>query len=366
MAGESAPAFEAEDPAEAVTQPLPVIHPSGAGRHRSPHRPKRSKAGATGAAAGRAAKTVKPPKAARPAKAAPPARRTGFLGASAAVAMGAVAMVSGLLPTGALSPGGEAGTSPGVGATGQVRPDSPPPGADQRSRPAAAPADRADQRDQPGQEAGAEARRMARASLRQDVPASRGAERPPADALSAPPSAAPADEHTDAAPRQDSPAPRPARTTPRPHAAASGAAAGDDGTETRVHGTLADPRSSAAHLVLALVNAERAKAGCRPLRASGTLTRLAQSFSDDMARRGFFDHTDPDGRTPWDRAGKRGIKNLGGENIARGHPDARTVMDAWMRSSGHRANILNCDYKSIGVGVHHGGNGPYWTQDFGY
>ncbi|MEV5240268.1 CAP domain-containing protein [Streptomyces cinnamoneus] len=347
-----------------------MIRPAGAGRHRSPHRAKRSKAGVAGAAAGRAAMTVKPLKPARPAKAAAPARRTGFLGASAAVAMGAVAMVSGLLPTGALSPGGEAGTSPGVGATGQVRPDSPPPGADQRSRPAAAPADRADQREQPGQEAGADGRRMARASLRQDLPASRGAERPPSDAFSAPPSATPAGEPAATAQRPGSPAPHPSRTAPRPHAAASAAAsaaaAGEDGAETRVHGTLADPRSSAAHLVLALVNAERAKAGCRPLRASGTLTRLAQSFSDDMARRGFFDHTDPDGRTPWDRAGKRGIKNLGGENIARGHPDARTVMDAWMRSSGHRANILNCDYKSIGVGVHHGGNGPYWTQDFGY
>ncbi|MFF7021918.1 CAP domain-containing protein [Streptomyces klenkii] len=118
--------------------------------------------------------------------------------------------------------------------------------------------------------------------------------------------------------------------------------------------------------LLALVNQERAKAGLRPLRASAQLTRLAQSFSDDMARRGFFSHTDPDGRTPWDRAAKSGIRNLGGENIARGHPDARAVMDAWMHSAGHRANILNGEYRTLGIGLNTSGSGPWWTQDFGY
>ncbi|MEU8547018.1 CAP domain-containing protein [Streptomyces roseoverticillatus] len=121
-----------------------------------------------------------------------------------------------------------------------------------------------------------------------------------------------------------------------------------------------------AQQLLALVNQERAKAGCRPLRASAQLTKLAQSFSDDMARRGFFSHTDPDGRTPWDRAAKHGIRNLGGENIARGHPDARAVMDAWMHSAGHRANILNGEYRTLGIGLNTSGSGPWWTQDFGY
>ncbi|MEU4468664.1 CAP domain-containing protein [Streptomyces sp. NPDC024017] len=124
--------------------------------------------------------------------------------------------------------------------------------------------------------------------------------------------------------------------------------------------------SAAAAQVLSLVNEERAKVGCSPVAASSALAGLAQSYSEDMAARGFFDHTDPDGRTPWDRAEKAGISNLGGENIARGQADAAAVMDAWMNSPGHRANILNCDFKTLGVGVELGSGGPWWTQNFGY
>ncbi|GGO93823.1 CAP domain-containing protein [Wenjunlia tyrosinilytica] len=118
--------------------------------------------------------------------------------------------------------------------------------------------------------------------------------------------------------------------------------------------------------VVSLVNIERAKAGCKPLKPSGGLADLAGAFSLDMALRGFFDHTDPDGLTPWDRASAAGITTLGGENIARGQADAEAVMAAWMGSPGHRANILNCDYKTIGVGVQNGLGGPWWTQEFGY
>ncbi|KOX03762.1 membrane protein [Streptomyces sp. NRRL B-1140] len=124
--------------------------------------------------------------------------------------------------------------------------------------------------------------------------------------------------------------------------------------------------SAAAAQVLSLVNEERAKVGCSPVAANSALTDLAQSYSEDMAARGFFDHTDPDGRTPWDRAEKAGISNLGGENIARGQANAAAVMDAWMNSPGHRANILNCDFKTLGVGVEFGSGGPWWTQNFGY
>ncbi|GGY43931.1 CAP domain-containing protein [Streptomyces djakartensis] len=124
--------------------------------------------------------------------------------------------------------------------------------------------------------------------------------------------------------------------------------------------------SAAAAQVLSLVNEERAKVGCSPVAANSALTELAQSYSEDMAARGFFDHTDPNGRTPWDRAAKAGISNLGGENIARGQADAAAVMDAWMNSPGHRANILNCDFKTLGVGVKLGSGGPWWTQNFGY
>jgi uncharacterized protein YkwD len=118
--------------------------------------------------------------------------------------------------------------------------------------------------------------------------------------------------------------------------------------------------------VLKLVNEERAKVGCSALSANSTLAELAEKFSDAMASEGFFDHIDPSGASPWDRAAKLGITNLGGENIARGQTDAAAVMQAWMNSPGHRANILNCDFKTLGVGAHFGSGGPWWTQDFGY
>jgi uncharacterized protein YkwD len=118
--------------------------------------------------------------------------------------------------------------------------------------------------------------------------------------------------------------------------------------------------------VLSMVNAERAKAGCGPVRADAQLAALAGDFSEDMAARDFFNHTDPDGATPWNRAEKAGVSSLGSENIARGQADADSVMNAWMNSDGHRTNILNCDYKTLGVGVHLGAGGPWWTQDFGF
>ncbi|NYS18340.1 CAP domain-containing protein [Streptomyces sp. SJ1-7] len=114
------------------------------------------------------------------------------------------------------------------------------------------------------------------------------------------------------------------------------------------------------------MNQERAKVGCSPLTTSTALTSLAQNFSEDMAARGFFDHTDPDGDTPWDRAAQAGVQGLAAENIARGQADARAVMDGWMNSDGHRANILNCDYKTIGIGIHEGSGGPWWVQNFGF
>ncbi|WP_079249414.1 CAP domain-containing protein [Streptomyces sp. IMTB 2501] len=175
-----------------------------------------------------------------------------------------------------------------------------------------------------------------------------------------------------------SPTPAPSKTAsekPTPSSASSGKArstpsrtTGSASTTPRAGSApMAVPAANAAEAeVLGLVNQERAKVGCTPLAANSALTKLAESFSDDMAARGFFDHTDPDGKSPWDRAAAAGITNLGGENIARGQADAAAVMQAWMNSPGHKANILNCDFKTLGVGVHLGPGGPWWTQDFGY
>ncbi|MFH8574914.1 CAP domain-containing protein [Streptomyces zaomyceticus] len=124
-------------------------------------------------------------------------------------------------------------------------------------------------------------------------------------------------------------------------------------------------QSSAADQVIALVNAERAKAGCGPLTANATLTKAAQGHSDDMAARDFFDHTNPDGAGPGERVTSAGYPwSTYGENIAMGQSSPEQVMESWMNSPGHRANILNCSFKEIGVGIHSEG-GPYWTQVFG-
>ncbi|OKK20417.1 SCP-like extracellular [Streptomyces sp. CB00455] len=127
-----------------------------------------------------------------------------------------------------------------------------------------------------------------------------------------------------------------------------------------------DGHSAEEAAVVTLVNQARAQAGCGPVRANPPLAALAGAFSKDMATRGFFDHTDPDGNTPWDRAAQAGLSGLGGENIARGQGDAVSVMNSWMNSPGHKANILNCEFRTLGVGAHFAAGGPWWTQDFGF
>ncbi|KUN09257.1 RNA polymerase [Streptomyces yokosukanensis] len=118
--------------------------------------------------------------------------------------------------------------------------------------------------------------------------------------------------------------------------------------------------------VVALVNKERSAAGCSPLTEDAQLQKAAQGHSDDMAARHFFDHTNPDGADPGQRITAAGYRwSTYGENIAQGQQTAAAVMQSWMNSSGHRANILNCSFKNIGVGVHKGAGGPWWTQDFG-
>lgn len=125
--------------------------------------------------------------------------------------------------------------------------------------------------------------------------------------------------------------------------------------------------TAAEDTVLSLVNVQRVANGCAALSYSGPLTVLAQNFSAEMATLKFFDHTDPHGKTPWDRAKDLNITNLGGENIAMGQLTPEDVMAAWMKSPGHRANILDCSYHSLGVGVYYSSTGgPWWTQDFGF
>ncbi|MEU7301755.1 CAP domain-containing protein [Streptomyces sp. NPDC007206] len=270
--------------------------------------------------------------------------RTGLLGVSAAVALGTAAVATGVVPGlqnyklggGAHTTGGDrvqAANAPGNTAAEQ--------GGSSGSA------------NSPGGATGAGPATTAPESPIRSASSSASAS--PSASASASPTPAPS-KTASRKPATATPAGKP-RTTPS-HTASKAPTAGVPGT--------ASAASAAEAQVLKLVNEERAKVGCSPLTASSSLSRLAGSFSDDMAARGFFDHTDPDGKSPWDRAAAAGIANLGGENIARGQSDAAAVMQAWMNSPGHRANILNCDFKTLGVGVHFGPGGPWWTQDFGY
>ena len=115
-----------------------------------------------------------------------------------------------------------------------------------------------------------------------------------------------------------------------------------------------------------LVNVERAAAGCGPVHVDERLVAAATAHSADMAASNYFSHTSLDGRTPWDRMQAAGYDAGSGENIAAGQQDAAAVMDSWMQSPGHRANILSCDSTATGLGVVRGGSyGLYWTQVFG-
>ncbi|MDF9808816.1 RNA polymerase sigma factor (sigma-70 family) [Streptomyces sp. HB372] len=124
--------------------------------------------------------------------------------------------------------------------------------------------------------------------------------------------------------------------------------------------------SGTAGQVTALVNTERAKEGCGPVTVNDQLNTAAQRHSADMEAKDYFSHTSQDGRDPGDRITAAGYQwSTYGENIAKGQRTPADVMRSWMDSPGHRANILNCSFKEIGVGKQDSGGGPVWTQVFG-
>lgn len=115
--------------------------------------------------------------------------------------------------------------------------------------------------------------------------------------------------------------------------------------------------------VVELTNAERAKQGLAPLEIDEELSQVAREKSSDMATNNYFSHNSPTYGSPFDMMNQFGISyQAAGENIAQGQTSPQQVVDAWMNSDGHRANILNGDYTHIGVGFVENGN--HWTQMF--
>lgn len=111
-----------------------------------------------------------------------------------------------------------------------------------------------------------------------------------------------------------------------------------------------------------------------PVSRDTTLIDIARAHSDDMLRRNYFSHVSPDGKSPQDRVAPAYSRTLfrAGENIWGGHGYdfsdanlmARLIVDSWMSSPGHRANLLNPDYNYVGIGVSAMGKEVRATQNF--
>ncbi len=115
--------------------------------------------------------------------------------------------------------------------------------------------------------------------------------------------------------------------------------------------------------VLDLTNAERQKAGLKPLQMDDKLMASARQKSADMASKNYFSHTSPTYGSPFDQMKANGITyKAAAENIAMGQRSAQEVVQGWMNSPGHRQNILTPGFTHIGIG--YDANGNYWTQQF--
>lgn len=115
--------------------------------------------------------------------------------------------------------------------------------------------------------------------------------------------------------------------------------------------------------VVRLVNNERTKRGIPALKENWQLSRVARYKSEDMRKNGYFAHNSPTYGTPFQMIKSFGISyRTAGENIAKGQTTPAAVVNAWMNSQGHRANILNSSFTEIGVGYDN--RGHYWTQMF--
>lgn len=115
---------------------------------------------------------------------------------------------------------------------------------------------------------------------------------------------------------------------------------------------LADALEISNENIFNLTNISRTENNLRELKWSDSLAKAAQAKAEDMLKKGYFSHTSPDGRLPWDFINSTGYNYLtAGENLAEGFMDAESTESAWMNSPGHRANILNKNYEEIGVGI---------------
>lgn len=134
--------------------------------------------------------------------------------------------------------------------------------------------------------------------------------------------------------------------------------------------------ASPAETVLSAVNSARAKAGCQPLRLNARLTAAAKAHAEAMAEQNFFGHAGKDGTRFSSRIKRQGYSyRAAAENIAAGHRTAVQAVQGWLKSAGHRRNMLDCRMKETGIAVVYepddrpirGNRAPlkyYWVQVF--
>ncbi|MCO8273871.1 CAP domain-containing protein [Actinoplanes sp. TRM 88003] len=158
---------------------------------------------------------------------------------------------------------------------------------------------------------------------------------------------------TSTATKRPTKSPTRTKTTTRPPAQSTEAPSGGGSSDTVTE-------------VIRLVNVERKAAGCGSLAGESRLHRAAQKHSELQADKDTMSHQLPGEASMGDRVAAEGYKWGGvAENVAAGYRTPADVMDGWMNSPGHKANILNCGYKHIGVGLAKSSKGTqYWTQNF--
>ena len=121
---------------------------------------------------------------------------------------------------------------------------------------------------------------------------------------------------------------------------------------------------------LCLLNAERRRHGLSPLRREATLDRAARAHAADMREHDFFAHDAPDGSDPHQRIRRAGYRRarVTGENLAKGEREAgaaSSIVDGWMHSPGHRANILRRGFEEIGIAIAEDGDLQLYVTTFG-
>ncbi len=120
--------------------------------------------------------------------------------------------------------------------------------------------------------------------------------------------------------------------------------------------------------ILKLTNKQRVKHDCKPLKRHNKLRKAARKHTNRMVAAGTLSHQLPGEPDLGKRVTVAGYRNWRGiaENIAYGYPTPKSMVTAWMKSRGHRENILNCSYRHLGVGVKVKAGTPWATQDFGH